>query len=364
MRTRHLFIVLVLLALALPAPSVQEGGVVTVCDEAHLLAALAGGGTVTFACSGTIVLTNTIMVSADTTIDGSGQSVTISGNNAVQVFRVDSGIALNLNGLTVARGNTIGGSGGIANYGILTINNSTLVDHHAWSGGGAIGNHHGRVAVSKCTFVSNGVSLGSGGAIYNDNGEVTISHCTFDSNGSRSGGGGISSYGGTLTVSNCTFHRNSTWGGGGGIYNSDNGTVTVSNSTFSDHVAHIGGGIGNDSGTVTLKNTIFANNLTGGNCAGTITDGGGNLSYPDTTCPGLNADPLLGSLQNNGGPTLTMEPGLGSAAIDAGIDAICAAPPVNNLDQRGITRPAGAHCDIGAVERLPFRYWLPTVLRR
>jgi hypothetical protein len=113
---------------------------------------------------------------------------------------------------------------------------------------------------------------------------------------------------------------------------------------------------------VTLKNTMVTDSLAGNNCSGTITDGGGNLSYPDTTCPGINVDPILGPLQNNGGPTFTMEPGPGSAAIDAGDDAICAAPPVNNLDQRGITRPAGAHCDIGAVERLPFRKWLPTIL--
>jgi hypothetical protein len=78
----------------------------------------------------------------------------------------------------------------------------------------------------------------------------------------------------------------------------------------------------------------------------------GNLSYPDTTCPGINADPVLGPLQNNGGRTWTMVLGQGSAAIDAGDDTICAAPPVNNLDQRGISRPQGLHCDIGAVEQI------------
>ena len=103
---------------------------------------------------------------------------------------------------------------------------------------------------------------------------------------------------------------------------------------------------------MTLKNTIVANSPTGGNCSGTITDGGGNLSYPDTTCPGINADPMLGPLQNNGGPTETMALGPGSAAIDAANDAICAAAPVNNLDQRGIARPQGPHCDIGAVEQI------------
>ena len=58
--------------------------------------------------------------------------------------------------------------------------------------------------------------------------------------------------------------------------------------------------------------------------------------------------------------------GWGSAAVDAANDAICAADPVNNLDQRGATRPLGSHCDIGAVEQkpyppLPSRMWLPVI---
>jgi hypothetical protein len=65
-------------------------------------------------------------------------------------------------------------------------------------------------------------------------------------------------------------------------------------------------------------------------------------------------------LQNNGGPTYTMALGPGSAAIDAANDAICAAPPVNNLDQRGVTRPIGVHCDIGAYEALPQSTATPT----
>jgi predicted outer membrane repeat protein len=166
-------------------------------------------------------------------------------------------------------------------------------------------------------------------------------------------GGGIFNYGGALTVNNSTFSDN-TATEGGGISSESHLTLTVTNCTFSGDQATEGGGIfTRDPDTVAmLRNTIIANSPTGGNCSGTITDGGGNLSFPDTTCPVINADPLLGPLQNNGGPTWTMELGEGSAAIDAADDAICAAPPVNNLDQRGFIRPWGAHCDIGAVEQI------------
>jgi len=144
--------------------------------------------------------------------------------------------------------------------------------------------------------------------------------------------------------------------------------LSVSNTTFSGNRAAgfgvgVGGGISNDGGTVTLKNAIVANSATGNNCLGAMIDGGGNLSYPDITCPGINAEPMLGPLQNNGGPTDTMALKAGSAAIDGGNDAICAAPPVNGLDQRGISRPQGPHCDIGAFEALAPQAYLPTVMR-
>ena len=100
------------------------------------------------------------------------------------------------------------------------------------------------------------------------------------------------------------------------------------------------------SGTGTLKNTIITNSLFGGrNCSVPMTDGGGNLSWPDTTCPGLNADPLLGPLQDNGGPTQTHALLPGSPAIEAALLANCPA-----TDQRGVSRPQGAGCDIGAYE--------------
>ena len=86
MRPKHLITLLVLLAftmamtVAAPAAPAHAGGIVSVCDQAHLLAALVGGGTVTFSCSGTITLTKEIVIATDTTIDGSGQTVTIIGS--------------------------------------------------------------------------------------------------------------------------------------------------------------------------------------------------------------------------------------------------------------------------------------------
>ena len=474
MRVKLVVAILVLLAVDLLASPVHAEGVVTSCDVLALRAALAGGGRVTFACSGTITTYDTITISTDTTIDGSGQAVTITGVDMVRVFLVDPGVTLDLNAMTVANGaagnfdvgggmvnlgtlnvtnstfygNSAGTGGGIYNEGAMAMSNSTLfgnsanngdgggilnagtlivsastlsanrADHglggaiasrftttiisdslfmaNSAIGGGAVHLHGGTADVSNSRFVGNrGVHafhLFGGGAIRTEGATVTVSNSTFSDNDTNRSGGGIFNYGGgSLHVSNSTFSGNRATGTGGGISNS--GTTTVSNSTFSSNSAgYAGGGISNwgplgagtaltvtnstlshnssvtgggiynrPDNTLTLENSVVANSSTGSNCLGPIA-GVANLSYPDATCPGMNADPMLGPLQDNGGPTFTMEPGLASPAIDGGNDITCQTAPVRGHDQRGVTRPQGAHCDIGAVERvLPFRFWLPIV---
>ena len=239
--------------------------------------------------------------------------------------------------------------------------------------GGGIRNY-GELNVSDSAFSSN--NAGSGGGIYNDSysGSGSIANVTNSTlarnRATGDGAGGGIFNGDTLIVANSTFSGNTAdHGSGGGIFTGsygDAGVSTITNSTFSGNAASAANGIFLNTGTATLKNTIVANRQSGSNCHGAINDGGGNLSYPDATCPGINGNPLLSPLQDNGGPTTTMALGRGSAAIDAGINAICAAEPVSNLDQRGIVRPQGSHCDIGAVEQEPFpvlppRLWLPSV---
>jgi predicted outer membrane repeat protein len=202
---------------------------------------------------------------------------------------------------------------------------------------------------------------------------MSVRSSTFSGN-SAGDGGGISNFGNDSVVSNSTFSGNSVtpiypWsdGRGAGIHNADF-TLTIRNSTFSGNSASVDRGAGIYSGqygTTTIKNTIIANNWPGANCAGTVTDGSGNLSYPDDTCPGINLNPRLYPLQDNGGPTETMALGPGSGALDAGDDATCAADPINNHDQRGHLRPKGPRCDIGAIEQEPYpKTWFPFASRR
>ena len=336
MRNKHLISILILLALLVPAVPAHAASYVTVCDESHFLSALQSSDTVYFKCNGTITLTKTITLSSYKVIDGYGYNVTISGNNAVQLFIVNSGVTVYLRQLTFANGRAQDGGGAISNHGDLRVFYSTFTGNTAvdeWNGwGGAIEMvwSNSKLQVGSSTFIGNHAAY-AGGAI-----------------------GGC----GTMDIWNSTFVNNTAEVAGGAIHNK--GYLTVENSTFSGN-SGISGAVSTDQyGDETiLKNTIVANS-TGiyysfdGNCYGLITDDGGNLSYPDTKCPGINANPLLGPLQNNGGWTQTMALGAGSPAIDAANDATCAASPVNGKDQRGITRPQGLHCDIGAVEQRPF----------
>ena len=191
-----------------------------------------------------------------------------------------------------------------------------------------------------------------------------ISRSTINGN-SANAGGGIDNNSGTLTISDSTFYGNSANFNrgnafGGGIVS---GAATISNSTFGGNSAQgslgsFGGGIYGD---VTLQNSIVAHSPAGGNCAGQITSHGYNLSS-DGTC-NFNAhgdlnnhDPLLGPLQNNGGPTHTMALLPGSPAIDGGNPSGCTDGQGHLLktDQRGAPRPDREDkvgCDIGAFER-------------
>jgi hypothetical protein len=81
-----------------------------------------------------------------------------------------------------------------------------------------------------------------------------------------------------------------------------------------------------------------------------VTDDDLNISFGDASCPGANVDPKLGALADNGGPTQTRELLPGSPAIDAVVASGAGCPAT---DQRGVSRPNGAACDIGAYEHAP-----------
>src|SRR5712691_8488859 len=196
---------------------------------------------------------------------------------------------------------------------------------------------------------------------------ATISRSTFDNNFASSRGAAIFNED-TLTITNSTLTSNDS-GTNAGIGNTLTGQVTVTNSTIVDNVAYRGGGLANTTlGNVTVHNTIVANNqsttlsgvkapnirgnflTSGNNFIGNNADGTGfNILNSDQVGSATSPfDPVIAALADNGGPTLTQAPRIGSPAIDAGNNT---GSDATTTDQRGAPRPTNDDSDIGAVER-------------
>ncbi|GIW45409.1 MAG: hypothetical protein KatS3mg077_2691 [Candidatus Binatia bacterium] len=313
-----------------------------------------------------------------------------------------------------------GDGGAIDNRGHVTIANSTFSGNWVISGdGGAISNAaQGTLRISNSTFSGNWVNSGDGGAISNEaQGTLTIENSTIGSNSALQNGGGIAHTGGLLRAIGLRFVDNMAGGDGGALYNHsavrmrdstlarntsrrgaaifNAGSVRLVNVTISQNVAEQDGGAfynnsgttseiifstiyGNQAGTrgagifgelglVRVKNSIVAGVAGVGNCEGISAPRGWNYST-DATCLGFEMVGIealrLGPLAANGGPTETHALLAGSVALDVAPDC----NDTNDLpvifDQRGVKRPHGTACDLGAYEEgsapSPLRTLTPT----
>ena len=216
-------------------------------------------------------------------IEGGGL-ISLSGDGTSQVFQIDSGANVTLDGLVVEEGSAgSGNGGGINNAGTLNITNSTFTRNNAGGSGGGIENS-GSLNLTNVTVTGN-TAGGSGGGVDNEQaGMVSVSGATFSGNYAVNGGainnagsaslldvsfsantavgtgalGGAIASAGTLTVTSATLSNNSAGNAGGAIDNG--GAMTVTGSTIDDNTAgYIAGGIDN-AGTMTVTNTTIAGN--------------------------------------------------------------------------------------------------------
>ena len=263
---------------------------------------------------------------------------TIGGNG-------DDGVLENATGVLHLTSSTLDGNGanGVEDQGASggtltsdTVSNSTLngvlaaqsiaISSSTISGSGSRG-----VSASGGATLTNDTVSGSGAAGVDLDDNSTITGTTVSGGSNR----GIWSEGGTLNLTNSTVVGNN----GDGM-TGEGSTVTLVNDTIAGNLR----GLGVET-QVNVENTIVD-----GSCDRTPDDLGHNLEN-GTSCGFVltndiqSTDPLLGALANNGGSTQTEALDPSSAAVDAGDDAACPA-----LDQRGTSRPQGAHCDIGAFE--------------
>ncbi|HEY6043096.1 MAG TPA: choice-of-anchor Q domain-containing protein [Anaerolineae bacterium] len=328
------------------------------------------------------------------TADGTGGGIFIEGNTTNQWSMQRTHMYLNKAASAGAIGNLVPGAisdsrfdhnsvtfdgGVIQAFSPITLVRSTLDANSAARYGGAIFDlqtaglaPNQEFAHIEGTTLSNNFAL-YGGAIYHDgfitpNSRLVLLNSTLSGNGvSKNGnGGGLFVYGGQAHLLNSTVAFNRVYLGifprgtgiGAGLYITASATFTAQNSLIAENAR--GNGI-----TLDTPDDCFS--------SGTVGELAYNLILTTTNCfvtgpQGGNIvgrDPLLGPLEYNGGPTWTRALLPGSPAIDAGAPAGCTDENGASLttDQRGLVRPYGAGCDMGAYERHPDLF-IPIIRRQ
>jgi CSLREA domain-containing protein len=342
-----------------------QDDVITLTSGLTYTLSIVGNG----AAEGDLDVGNPTGSSGNLTIQASGSTnAIIDANDINRVIELDSPapISLTLNRITITNGNSPDG-GGIYAVGNHTLNlmNSTVSSNVATGadscGAGIYDVDDGHINIVNSTIADNtctGDGSDGGGIFKGGGGSLIVSNSTFYNNSVTDNGGGIRVVmtSGTATITNSTFVNNVAGAKGGGLQ-VNSGSVTVEFSTFSGNAANTvnpsaGGAIQADGGSVSVLRSLLANSTAGKDCdqlsPGTVTITN-SLVEDNSDCTGSitsSADPGLGALSDNGGPTQTMVIATSSPAFDAALT--CAS---TTSDQRGITRPQGSRCDLGAYEK-------------
>lgn len=334
-----------------------------------------------------------VVVASGTTTTAALDGFTITGGNADALVQPDSdggGIYISYGSPSLSnvifRNNSakLNGGGMRSEYGNPSLTNVIFESNHSVTNGGGIANKQSSPTLTYVIFDGNTARYGGGmsnsshsdsrlrdvifrnnaaegidplgGGMYNDSSKPSLVNVTFSNNSTVDGGGmfnGNCPIG--LSLTNVTFSGNKATGKGGAMINTGS-FPSLFNVTFSGNQALSGGGIYN----TYSSNPIITNSILYGDAGGEVINdpvhtATATMAYSIVQggfagTGNLDANPLLGTLQDNGGFTWTMALSPGSPAIESGNDANCP-----QSDQRGIQRPQLAHCDIGAYEVPPPR---------
>ena len=295
---------------------------------------------------------------------------TISGNKAVGNFSRGGGVTngyggtINIQNSLISKNQAISDfsaarGGGINNGANLIINNSSIDKNQAIFGGGIYNNNTGynttitNSTISKNQVTHNQYYYSFGGGIDNTNGTLSLTNSTVSGNKSDGYAGGVNNYGsGTLTIENSTITKNQANYFGGGIYNTASSTLILNRSLISGNKISKSG-FGPEISTYGVF-AVDDFNLFGSDNNHGITGTSGPGATDIVPPLGVKSNTILsGQLKDNGGPPAASGKANSTHALVPGSPAVDAAPCVLGTGQRGVARPQGLSCDIGAFELGP-----------
>ncbi len=346
---------------------------------------LGGSGGAIIAYGGTLKVENSLITDNSATFNGGGimaaAPITIIESNIERnIAAKGGGVYVRAPDLFLVASVSVTGDldfrGGDDSLATSKINNSTIVNNTANSGGGLWVATYAELAITATTISGNSATDGVGGGV-GGKGGIIIRDSLISDNNSSSKGGGIGVLRNTVVVDNSTIVENSTITGneandGGGLY--VHGKAEISGSTITNNVARrTGGGLFVRAGTVSISHTIVANNagVVKPDLAGFVGASHSIIGFyrdfrlPEAPIgsPDANGnliggpahgiiDPMLGDLADNGGPTQTHALLPGSPAINAGdLNALAGVDDIPLFDQRGEGfRRIFSRIDIGAYE--------------
>lgn len=269
--------------------------------------------------------------------------------------------SVTLTGVQVSSNDAIKGGGAIDNRNFLVIDKAQIRSNSVQGDGGAILNQPmtATVVINRTDIYNNDTEGGNGGAIWNG-GRLTILGATLAENRTRKGGigGAIYHQSGELQIVNSTLSGNQADDNVGALYVAAEGQGELAHVTIAHNYGLTIGGLQSLNPAFRISNSLLAENhifLGYEDCAGSFTSMGYNL-LARTSCTRLGPatgditnvfETLLSGLQSHGGATATHALLPGNLAINAGSPDSCLA-----VDQRGMARPQGGRCDIGAFEAL------------
>jgi CSLREA domain-containing protein len=272
-----------------------------------------GADDVTVEAGNYLLTLGQLVISDDVTITGDGQATTIIDGNATdRVFDVrvsGPSVVVEISDVTIQNGYAnYRGGGGIRNYEVLTLTDSTVSGNTASGYGGGIRNDFYLYLINST--VNGNHSDSNGGGVFNDGGPfegaeryAAITNSTVSGNSAAGRyGGGIHNFG-NLTLTNSTVNGNVVGGSypdnggrGGGIFHGASGIATLTNSTVSGNSTTI---YGRGGGIDSLGDLILTDSTVSGNYAergGGISNYRGDLSLTNSTVSNNSARVAAGGV--------------------------------------------------------------------